>query len=134
MPAGPSIIQQIWNQLDEEVDEIIDIATQKERVALQAASEPTPHAADTIRLAELNVALATAKGRARGKAEALALLMPPYFRTADEISQESMVRKAHRDAGQPYVSPGLSRGNLGHRLQHAALVDQALDGVAPAEG
>lgn len=49
------------------------------------------------------------KAAARGIAEALAVLMPPFFTTGDEIVREAMVRWERRQAGQEYETPGLGR-------------------------
>lgn len=114
----PSIIQRIWKQLDDELDEIIDITNQR---ALAETHDVDPGVED------LDLALATAKGRARGKAEALALMMTPHFTTADEISTEASKRKWYRDNGQEYRTPGLAGGTLGVDLQARELERKALE-------
>lgn len=78
----------IWQKLDEAVDELMKIKG-------YATHE--------------DVTLWEAKGEARGIAEALAVLMPPFFSTGDEIVQESMVRYEKRQAGEDYETPGVGR-------------------------
>lgn len=51
----------------------------------------------------------SARFRARGLAEALAILMPPFFTTGDEIVKEAIVRWEHRQAGTEYETPGIGR-------------------------
>lgn len=50
-----------------------------------------------------------ARQRALAYAEALAILMPPFFSTVDEIRNEAMVRWEHRQAETEYETPGLGR-------------------------
>lgn len=45
----------------------------------------------------------------RGLAEALAILMPPFFTTGDEIVKEALVRWEKRQAKEDYETPGIGR-------------------------
>jgi hypothetical protein len=45
----------------------------------------------------------------RGLAEALAILMPPFFTTGDEIVKEALVRWENRQSGTDYETPGIGR-------------------------
>lgn len=45
----------------------------------------------------------------RGLAEALAILMPPFFTTGDEIVKEAIVRWEKRQANEDYETPGIGR-------------------------
>lgn len=49
------------------------------------------------------------QGQARGIAFALSRLMPPFFHTVEEISQEALVRWEKRLAGEDYETPGIGR-------------------------
>lgn len=89
MNAGPSIIEQAWAQLDAQVDEIYALGG-------QVLTEPL-----------LAPRLSAARARARGKAEILALLMAPYYATADEISAEAAARAQARATGQRHRTLGL---------------------------
>lgn len=71
----------IWKQLDEQVD------------AIQAKDGHEQ----------------IARFKARAIAEALAILMPPFFTTGDEIVKEALVRWEHRQAGTDYETPGIGR-------------------------
>lgn len=79
-------LEPIWAKLDAEVDTI--------------KAETTDYPTDKF---------TQARYRARGLAEALAILMPPFFTTGDEIVREAMVRWEKRQAGQPYETPGIGR-------------------------
>lgn len=80
-----TLLEQLWISLDRVVDEIKDRSL----------------AGD---------ALVSAKGRARGLAEALAIFSPPFFRTADEISRESLNRyNARKSNNEDYCTPGLGK-------------------------
>lgn len=63
-----------------------------------------------------------AKFKARGIAEVLAVLMPPFFATADEIVREAIVRWEKRQAGEKYDTPGLGTRKF-HRPPGAEGVD-----------
>lgn len=69
----------IWKMLDETVDELME----ENREDLAA--------------------------RARALADALAVLMPPFFYTGDEVAHEAMVRHQKRQAGEEYETPGIGR-------------------------
>lgn len=81
----------IWKLLDDEVDMI------------KGAGDPS-RSDDQVRND-----MQGARMRARGLAEALAILMPPFFTTGDEIVREAIVRWEHRKAGKTYETPGLGR-------------------------
>lgn len=98
-----TLIQQIWVQLDDEVDRIVAL-TQQAAAAQDGPRTPTA----VVDADDLYRAVDIAKAKARGKAEALFVLMAPVYETVDAIAEESSRRKHYRDAGQPYVSPGLS--------------------------
>lgn len=99
-----TLIQQIWQQLDDEVDQIVELS--RRHAEAQAANPRTP--TSVVDASDLFHEVSIAKARARGKAECLFLLMSPVYPTVDAIAEESSRRKHYRDAGQPYVSPGLS--------------------------
>lgn len=82
----------IWKKLDEAVDELMieNAKTPQERGHEYHASEEMA-------------------GRARGLSEALAILMPPFFSTGDEIAREALVRWEKRQAGEDYETPGIGR-------------------------
>jgi hypothetical protein len=77
-------LQPIWKMLDASVDVLKSPnATAEEKIA--------------------------ARFGGRGLAEALAILMPPFFKTGDEIVKEAIVRWENRQAGTDYETPGLGR-------------------------
>lgn len=77
-------LQFIWKDLDEIMDVLMVTETpSEERVEWQ--------------------------GRARGLAQALAILMPPFFHDPDEIAQEALVRWEKKQAGEEYETPGIGR-------------------------
>lgn len=49
------------------------------------------------------------KSAARGMAQALAHLMPPFFHTWEEVATEAQVRWQKRQAGEDYETPGIGR-------------------------
>jgi len=82
----------IWRMLDAEVD-IIKGAGIVERTDDQVRND-----------------MQAARFKARGLAEALAILMPPFFTTGDEIVKEALVRWERRQAGDTdYETPGIGR-------------------------
>lgn len=83
-----SYIGPIWQMLDAEVD-IIKNDTDTEQLSRDAR--------------------VAARYRARGLAEALAVLMPPFFTTADDIVREAIKRWEARQAGEEMKTPGLGR-------------------------
>ena len=106
MNAGPSIIIRAWEQLDEQVAEIYQMAPKVEE--LRASNTP-----DLTGILDRAIA---AKARARGKAEIQALLMAPYYQTADEISAEAMRRYNAGQSSQPHrtlgIDPRLAAGDI----------------------
>jgi hypothetical protein len=81
MGAGPTLLQQVWDMLDVEVDLIYS-----ERIEFKDYH----------------------KHRARMIAEVLALFMPPHFRTPDEVAREGIKRYKAREAGDDrYETAGL---------------------------
>lgn len=98
MPAGKSIIQTAWEQLDDQVLEIIELTPLVE----ECRRTNRPDLAGNIDK------LIAAKARARGKAEILALLTVPHFTTADQVSEESGRRLVAIQRGDAsYRTPGL---------------------------
>lgn len=84
------LVEQAWAQLDDQMDEMANL-TQRISEALAPASD-----------------LVEARGRARGKAEILALFMAPHFTTADEIRDEAIRRWQARQSGdRTYQTKGL---------------------------
>jgi hypothetical protein len=101
MPAGKSIIEKSWEQLDAQLDEIIAL-----KAKVNSLGGGDTMKVDTEGWIDQ---FAAARARARGKAEILALFMAPHFNTADEVSMESSRRRAARLAGDTsYVTPGLT--------------------------
>jgi hypothetical protein len=92
MQEQKSVIRQAWEQLDEQVDEIMELTTQ-----IRAHYQPV-----------LSARLETAQARARGKAEILALIMAPYYESAEEISAEAGARWAARKNGTEHTTKGIS--------------------------
>lgn len=91
---GKSIIEQGWEQLDSQVDEIMALTAKAQALEPAKAGEYTGR-------------IAVAKAAARGKAEILALMTVPHFRTTEEVSTEAGARWKARQAGTPHVTPGL---------------------------
>lgn len=58
----------------------------------------------------------------RGLAEALAILMPPFFTDGDAIVREALVRWQHRQDGTEYTTPGI--GKYKFRPPGAEVVDE----------
>jgi len=81
----------IWKMLDEQVDII-------------KGGGSAGRTDDQVRLD-----MQDARMKARGIAESLAILMPPFFTTGDEIVREAVVRWERRQAGADYETPGLGR-------------------------
>lgn len=84
-------LQPIWAKLDAEVN------------IIKRTVEFDPSVTDD----DIRQLMQDARLRARGLAEALALLMPPFFSTGDEIVREAIVRWEKRQAGEKYETPGL---------------------------
>jgi len=78
----------IWKKLDDAVDELMRIKS---------------------RTHDYDPDMRQQEGLCRGLAESLAVLMPPFFSTGDEIAQEAMVRYEKRQAGEDYETPGIGR-------------------------
>jgi hypothetical protein len=93
MHEQKSVIRQAWEQLDEQVDEIMELTAKAEAAGFDKVIE---------------VALERAKARARGKAEILALIMAPYYESAEEISAEAGQRWAARKNGTEHTTKGIS--------------------------
>lgn len=74
-----TILGEAWEQIDAEVKSIYEMI---ERL----------HGAEPDEVSELEEELSIRKARAKGKAEILALLMTPFFETADQISEEARLR------------------------------------------
>lgn len=86
-----SYIGPIWKMLDDQVD-IVKGGGNPDRTDDQIRSD-----------------MQQARYTARGLSEALAVLMVPFFTTANEIVKESIVRWEKRQAGEDYETPGLGR-------------------------
>lgn len=86
-----SYIGPIWEMLDREVD------------IIKGGGDPT-RTDDQIRQD-----MQMSRYKARGLAEALGVLMAPFFTTANEIVKEAIVRWEKRQAGENYETPGLGR-------------------------
>lgn len=112
-PMGPSVIQQAWAQLDDEVDEIMKLTPVVEAEKRLGGYEATPAVWARRR------GLAEMKARARGKSEILALIMSPIFTTADEISAEAGQRYAARLMGLTRQTPGTDPATAAHDLRDA---------------
>lgn len=80
-----SFLDPIWAQLDARMSDIMDNLT----------PETDAHQ--------------RAKYEARGLAISLAILMPPFFHTPDEIAREAKVRYDKRKAGEDYETHGIGR-------------------------
>lgn len=78
-----TIIETAWAQLDEQVAEIMELNAGQGRARQQDNED------EVVRYSR---DLAIARARARGKAEILALLMRPYYSTADEVAAEATRR------------------------------------------
>lgn len=85
-------LKPIWEKLDKAVDELM----------AHRGEDPLPPG-------YVDHDLTRYEGTARGIAEALAILMPPFFTTGDEIVREAMVRYKKRKAGEEYETPGIGR-------------------------
>lgn len=86
----------IWKKLDEAVDELMEYLNH------DLSSLRHPGVAN-------DSGVISRQERARGLADALSVLMPPFFSTGDEIVREAMVRYQKRKAGEEYETPGIGR-------------------------
>lgn len=77
-----TLVQQLWDKLDLSMDVIRD-DTQ----------------ADEVKHDE--------KVRARAIAECIAIFMPPFFTTANDVASEALRRHKAKQAGEEYETPGL---------------------------
>ena len=75
-----TLVEQLWDKLDVEYELIVE----KKAVYID-----------------------TTKGRARAFAEAIAIFMPPFFSTADEVIREAGSRYRAKKDGEQYDTPGL---------------------------
>lgn len=82
----------IWEMMDKEVDIIF------------GTNRPSDWDDDRCRRE-----MQGARYRARGIAETLAILMPPFFDTGDQIVNEAKVRWQNRVDGTDYETPGIGR-------------------------
>lgn len=87
----------IWKKLDEVMNQLM-----LEKMAAASAAGATM-------VEEHNREILMLQNQARGMAEALAILMPPFFSTGDEIAQEALVRWQARQKGEDYETPGIGR-------------------------
>lgn len=78
----------------EELDRVVDL--------IKAPNQPDPEAPGNDREMMFDL-----QGQARGIAFALSRLMPPFFHTVEEISQEALVRWLKRQVGEDYETPGM---------------------------
>jgi dsDNA-binding SOS-regulon protein len=85
MHEQKSVIRQAWEQLDEQVDEIMELTAKAEAAGFDKVIE---------------VALERAKARA--------LIMAPYSESAEEISAEAGQRWAARKNGTEHTTKGIS--------------------------
>lgn len=113
MARGRSIIEKIWEQLDEDTAKLL------------AAKAQMDVAEELATIKELEAQILTQRGRCRGKAEALAVLMHPHYPNVEAIAQETMARHMAALEGRSHTSPGLLF-EMDHgvitRLQNAQLV------------
>ena len=98
-----TLVQQMWDKLDECMDSIKD--------------------------PQESVYIESNKTRARAFAECIAIFMPPFFTSADEVAREAGRRWQARQAGDTeYETPGIGA----RRYESAAMA--ARDHASPAEG
>lgn len=94
-----TLVGQLWEKLDNEMDGIM------------AAD---PDSSDKMKHSQ----------RARAFAESIAIFMPPFFTTADEVAKEAKRRYDARKAGEDYETPGLGsrryEGAVRAAEQHAS--------------
>lgn len=84
VPAGPSIIEKIWAELDAQTDKMMEIRT---AVALAGFGE------EPFSDAEIH----GQKGHCLGLAKALSIILNPYDPDVNEVRREAMRR--YRDKG-----------------------------------
>lgn len=101
MARGRSIVEKVWEQLDEDTAKLI--AT---KAVLDAGRDEAGPLSDAQRTS-LEEQVMTQRGRCRGKAEALLLMMHPHYATVEAIAQESMARYSAAQRGVAHRSPGL---------------------------
>lgn len=94
MAYGPSLLQQLWDEMDRTTEQLMNPAVMVE-VQLPGTSEIT------------SMSNEVAKGRARGIAHALSLFMMPHFTTEDAVVREAVKRYKMKKAGEEYETPGL---------------------------
>lgn len=83
MPAGPTLVQQMWEMMDNETKKVMV----RSGVEMQDFE---------------------AKCRARMLAEVLALFMVPHFHGADQIAREALRRyRAEKAGDKEYETPGV---------------------------
>lgn len=83
----PTVLERLWIELDTTMDALMELAM----------AEKSDEKADLLRI------------RARAQAETLAILMDPFFTTADEIAREAKRRyDARRKGDEGYTTPGLA--------------------------
>lgn len=87
-PQGRNRLHKFWEMIDADVDEIME---------RRGATDE-----DGKRLLEL------AKARAQARAEILADLMVPHYRTPEDVSREAMARYKARKAGEEHHTEGLN--------------------------
>lgn len=67
------------------------------------------------------------KARARAIAECIAIFMPPFFTTADDVVREAVRRHKADEAGEDYETPGLGsrryEGAMRQAEQHASATE-----------
>lgn len=95
MPAGPSIIEQAWTQLDATTDQIFATKARLDVESERAGTSPE----QAVFLAKLKHDLEILKAAAKGKAEILALLCHPKFPDQAAIAKEAGRRYRERQAG-----------------------------------
>lgn len=96
-----TLVEQMWDKLDLELDQIKGHLNSEGK--MQFAIDPNYH-----------------QIRARAISECIAIFMPPFFATADDVVRESVKRHEARLKGEEYETPG-----LGHRRYESATVEKA---------
>jgi hypothetical protein len=105
--VAKTLVEQMWEKLDYEIDQIAGYRTSDGKMAFAIDSNYN-------------------KARARAFCEAIALFMVPFFNNADEVGREAMRRHGARMAGETeYETKG-----IGHRRYESAL-DEKQRTVAP---
>lgn len=104
---GKSIIDLLWEDLDDTMDILMDTCERCER--LVGAHTRTSHEPEAT--LQLEYAVDEYRGRAQGVAYALALMSNPYLRNVDEVRKLAKERYDQRSQGQP-VTPLKTRPDL----------------------